>query len=135
MDKLAIEASEIIGHIDRVSVLSNLALQLYRWYIKNGHARNEHDETDIKEFFKKNLPPNTASITDFYERLYLYQSYCWYAFIRQDFLMYYRYSQKWINIQKREISGHQTGRGEKQPTAPRESPSLFPLEDSPKLLG
>ena len=25
------------------------------------------------------------NITDFYERLYLYQSYCWYAFIRQDF--------------------------------------------------
>ena len=25
------------------------------------------------------------------------QSYCWYAFIRQDFLMYYRYTQKWVN--------------------------------------
>jgi len=98
VDRLAVEASEIIGHIDRVSVLSNLALQLYRWYIKNGHARNEHDETGIKEFFKKNLPPNTEAITDFYERLYLYQSYCWYAFIRQDFLMYYRYSQKWIDL-------------------------------------
>ena len=28
----------------------------------------------------------------------MYQSYCWYAFIRQDFLMYYRYSQKWIDL-------------------------------------
>ncbi|MFY7899192.1 MAG: hypothetical protein ACOVNY_03335, partial [Chitinophagaceae bacterium] len=26
------------------------------------------------------------------------QSYVWYAFIRQDFLMYYRYSQKWIDL-------------------------------------
>src|SRR5690606_15895577 len=36
--------------------------------------------------------------TDFYEKLYLYQSYCWYAFIRQDFLMYYRYSRKWTDL-------------------------------------
>ena len=26
------------------------------------------------------------------------QSYCWYAFIRQDFLMYYRYTQKWVDL-------------------------------------
>ena len=39
-------------------------------------------------------------INFFYEYLYLYQSYCWYAFIRQDFLQYYRYSQKWVNLFK-----------------------------------
>jgi hypothetical protein len=33
----------------------------------------------------------------FYEKLYYSQSYCWYAFIRQDFLMYYRYTQKWVD--------------------------------------
>jgi hypothetical protein len=27
-----------------------------------------------------------------------YQSYCWYAFIRQDFLQYYRYAQKWVDM-------------------------------------
>jgi len=37
-------------------------------------------------------------VNGFYEKLYLYQSFCWYAFIRQDFLMYYRYSQKWIDL-------------------------------------
>ena len=41
---------------------------------------------------------NPELITDFYERVYLYQSYCWYAFIRQDFLMYYRYSKKWVDL-------------------------------------
>lgn len=98
VEALAEESREITGHIDRVSRLSSLALQLYRWYIKNGHARNEHDEKDVREFFKKNLPADTASITDFYELLYLYQSYCWYAFIRQDFFQYYRYSQKWVDL-------------------------------------
>lgn len=102
VESLAVESSEIISHIERVSKLSNLALLLYRWYIKNGHARNENDELRIKEFFKNNLPANPEKITDFYELLYLYQSYSWYAFIRQDFLMYYRYSQKWIDLFKAE---------------------------------
>ncbi len=95
---LAEEALDISGHIDRVTRLSNLALLLYRWYVKNGHARDEQDENGIREFFKNSLPDDYNSIHGFYEKLYLYQSYCWYAFIRQDFLMYYRYSQKWIDL-------------------------------------
>jgi len=102
VDELAIEALEVSSRIDRVARLSNLALQMYSWYITNGHARNEKDEAGIKEFFKNNLPANAHLLTDFYEKLYLYQSYTWYAFIRQDFLMYYRYSQKWIDIYKEE---------------------------------
>lgn len=95
---LAQEALATSEHIDRVTKLSNLALLLYRWYVKNGHARNEEDEKDIKKFFKSSLPGNVIAINDFYEKLYLYQSYSWYAFIRQDFFMYYRYSQKWIDL-------------------------------------
>ncbi len=95
---LAAEALQISGHIDRVTRLSNLALLLYRWYIKNGHARNEMDGNDLKKFFSQSLPADVNEITEFYEKLYLYQSYCWYAFIRQDFLLYYRYSQKWIDL-------------------------------------
>jgi hypothetical protein len=103
-EQLSVEALEISGHIDRVTRLSNLALLLYRWYVKNGHARNEADEKDIREFFHSNIPFDPNAITGFYEKLYLYQSYCWYAFIRQDFLMYYRYSQKWIDLYNAEPS-------------------------------
>ena len=95
---LAAEANEVNTRVDMVARMSNLALQLYSFYIKNGHARNEKDETSVKNFFRSNLPANAHTQTGFYERLYLYQSYCWYAFIRQDFLMYYRYAQKWIDI-------------------------------------
>src|SRR4029079_6433188 len=77
---LTTEASEISVHIERVIKLSNLALLLYRWYVENGYARNTGDEKDIRAFFKDNLPAHAETITDFYERLYLYQSYCWYAF-------------------------------------------------------
>ena len=97
-EALAKEAMEISDHISRVTKLSNLALLLYRWYVINGHARNEHDEKDIKAFFKTHLPQDVHAVHGFYEKLYLYQCYTWYAFIRQDFLMYYRYSQKWIDL-------------------------------------
>lgn len=112
VEQLSAEALEVSGHIFIVSKLSNLALQLYTWYIKNGHARNEADGKDVKEFLKTNLPAGADELTGFYERLYLYQSYVWYAFIRQDFLMYYRYSQKWVDIfnaeptMKRVETGH-----------------------------
>jgi hypothetical protein len=95
---LSDEAIEVSVRINMMTRLSNLALQLFSWYIKNGHARNEKDERGVKQFLKDNLPPGAWEQTGFYERLYLYQSYTWYAFIRQDFLMYYRYSQKWVDI-------------------------------------
>jgi hypothetical protein len=81
-----------------ITQLSNLALQLYSWYVRHGHARNEKDEAGVKAVFQKALPKMCLRRTGFYERLYLYQSYCWYAFIRQDFLMYYRYACKWIDL-------------------------------------
>ncbi len=97
-DRLTAEANDIIEKRKILTRLSNLALQLYSWYIKNGHARNEEEEKDVKNFFNKSLPPEAQYQKGFYERMYLYQSYCWYAFIRQDFLMYYRYTQKWADL-------------------------------------
>jgi len=97
-DQLSTEADTVNENRKNITSLSNLALQLYSWYIKHGHARNEKDEEGVKNFFKESLPEDAFLFTGFYERLYLYQSYCWFAFIRQDFLMYYRYTQKWIDL-------------------------------------
>jgi hypothetical protein len=109
---ISAEALEVSNHIQIMTRLSNLALLLYSWYIRHGHARNEEDERRVKEFIEKNLPDNAWEQTGFYERLYLYQSYCWYAYIRQEFLMYFRYSKKWIDLfeehplMKRVETGH-----------------------------
>lgn len=81
-----------------VTKLSNLALQLYSWYIKNGHARNKEDEKEVENYYKVHLTEDLKHPEGFYEKLYYNQSYCWYAFIRQDFLMYYRYTQKWVDL-------------------------------------
>src|ERR1700722_15963536 len=96
--QLSAESSEVLNRITMVARLSNLALLVYSWYIQNGHARNEKDEDRIREYLEEHLPSDAWQQTGFYERLYLYQSYNWYAFIRQDFLMYYRYSQKWVDL-------------------------------------
>jgi tetratricopeptide (TPR) repeat protein len=101
-DQLSAEANEINEKRQVITSMSNLALQLYSWYIRNGHARNEKDEKEIREFFYDRLPSNAFSLKGFYEKLYLYQSYCWFAFIRQDFLQYYRYTQKWVDLFKNE---------------------------------
>jgi len=95
-DELTKEVNDANERFVRRSLLSNLALQLYGWYIKNGLARNERDEKEINEFFKKHMFGALCKPEGFFERMYYYQCYCWYAFIRQDFLMYYRYSKKWV---------------------------------------
>lgn len=97
---LEVESNEVSIHIDMVSRLSTLALKLYGWYVENGHARNEEDEKDIRQFMKESLPENINEQTGFYQRLYLYQCYTWYAFIRQDFIQYYRYTCKWVDLFK-----------------------------------
>ncbi|HET9824531.1 MAG TPA: hypothetical protein VFP87_04320, partial [Chitinophagaceae bacterium] len=95
---LSKESDEINSQLSLVNRLSNLSLQLYGWYITHGHARSPKEVQELKKFLEDNLPEETKNAQGFYERLYLYQSYCWYAFIRQDFLQYYRYTQKWVDL-------------------------------------
>jgi hypothetical protein len=97
-ETLAAEVNSVNLHIDRVGRLSNLSLQLFSWFVQHGHARNEADEQGVKKFFYDHLPPDAWQLDGFYERLYLYQSITWFAFIRQDFLQYYRYSQRWVDL-------------------------------------
>lgn len=95
---LSEEVENVNRHIDLQNKLSNLALQLYGWYIRLGHVRDEKDVMAIHLFFKTNLPNTNETELSFYEKLYLYQVYSWYNFILQDLRMFYRYTQKWLNI-------------------------------------
>ncbi|MBC7848278.1 MAG: hypothetical protein H7Y31_01015, partial [Chitinophagaceae bacterium] len=96
--QLSTEADDVSTKITLISELSNLSLELYSWYIKNGHARNEKDIESVNAFFEKHFPDKARQVSGFYELLYLYQSYSWLAFIKQDFLTYYRYTQKWVDL-------------------------------------
>ncbi|WP_276485020.1 hypothetical protein [Paraflavitalea pollutisoli] len=101
-ERLTSEVNEVNNKLVNTGKLSNLSLMLYSWYIKNGHARNEKDEAAVRLFFESHIPPAGEEIKGFYEKLYLYQSYCWYSFIRQDLLQYYRYTQKWVELFEKE---------------------------------
>ena len=53
----------------------------------------------LESYFHEHLTDEINTILMVFMRnLYYNQSYCWYAFIRQDFLMYYRYTQKWVDL-------------------------------------
>ncbi len=96
-ETLAKEVEETNDRLVMIGKLSNLSLQLYSWYINMGHARGDKDRMAVKAFFETNLPQNARLYKGFYEKHYLYESYCWYGFILQDLLMYYRYCQKWVD--------------------------------------
>jgi hypothetical protein len=97
-EALSEESNIINNQLSLVSRLSNLALEMYSWYIKHGHARNVEDVQAVKAFFETHLPKYDFGTLSFYEKLYLYQSYCWYGFILQDLLGYYRNTQKWVDL-------------------------------------
>jgi hypothetical protein len=102
-DHLSDESAQLEKLIGRINAVSNLSLQLYSWYIKHGHARNRQDEEAVEYYFNSHLPHHFRKNADlyiagFYEKLYLFQSYCWYSFIRQDYLTYYRYAQRWVSL-------------------------------------
>lgn len=97
-DELSEESGLINEQLNNVSKLSTLALRMYGMYLKLGHARDEKDVHILKSFFDSNLPSQAQHTMSFYGRSYLYQAYCWYYYILQDFVMYYRYTQKWVDL-------------------------------------
>jgi len=99
-DELSEESRHIEQQLTSINRLSTLSLRLYGLYLKLGHARNEKDADMVKHFFEENAPHVHQTHMSFYEKIYLYQAYCWYYYILQDFVMYYRYTQKWVNLFK-----------------------------------
>ena len=97
-EQLSKESNQLNHHLFLVTKLSNLALELYSWYIKHGHVKDQNEVHALKLFFDTNLPDYNPTDLSFYEKLYLYQAYCWYGFIMHDLLSYYRYTQKWVML-------------------------------------
>ena len=97
-EQLSAEVEEVNERVQLIGELSNISLQLYSWYIKNGHARNEEDRAAVDNFLQNEAVTQAQTDKGFYERLYLYQCFCWHSFITQNFLVYYRYCQKWVDL-------------------------------------
>lgn len=93
--RLTDDFNEIIQPITHSGLWSNLSLHLYNWFISFGHSRNKDEQKKIKYFFDA-AKLELAAPDAFYEKLYAYQAYCWYAYIQEYFLLYYKYAQKWV---------------------------------------
>lgn len=97
-EQLSLESRACIERLTSLSRLSNLSLSLYGMYLKLGHVRNEKEALILRSFFENNLPQVDIPSMTFYEKVNLYQAYSWYSYILQDFLMFYRYTQKWVDL-------------------------------------
>ncbi|MEX0843805.1 MAG: hypothetical protein WD022_00920 [Balneolaceae bacterium] len=97
-DELIKQANNKLETLSNYNRLSNLSLKLYGIYITSGHVRDEADFNTINKYFKKELETIGQTDLGFFEQLYLYVSYAWYSLIVQDFLLQYRYAQKWVDL-------------------------------------
>ena len=84
--------------------LSNLSIMIYGMYLKYGYVRDKKDFEQLKDYFYSNLPEVKIHKLGFYEKIYYFQSLVWYYHMTQDFLNYYKYSQKWVECFHKDIN-------------------------------
>jgi tetratricopeptide (TPR) repeat protein len=92
------ESRFLINRNQKSAQLSSASLQLYGLYLKHGYVRNENDYEQVTTLFHKWLPDHDLSTLDFYEKMYYFQSHVWYSNMCHDFLNYYKYAQRWVNL-------------------------------------
>ncbi len=97
-EDLTREADRIEHMLGSINHLSNLNLLLYSWYIQHGHARNKAESQRVQAYFQSFHITGPGQDADFYEKLYFCQSMCWLHYIQLDFLKYYRYATKWVDL-------------------------------------
>lgn len=96
--KLSDQAETLIARIGNINELSNYSVQLYSLNLQLGYVRSEKDRKLVTEVFKPQLDKFDDQGMSFHERLYLYQAWMWYYYIRHDFVQCYRYAKKWTGL-------------------------------------
>ncbi len=96
--QLAKDSAEMIHSMELTNTLSNLSLLLYARYLEKGYVKNEKEFIELKTYFHSLLPSFRIEEMDFYQKLNLFQSYVWFYYMAQDFLNYYKYAQRWVNL-------------------------------------
>ncbi|MBL4939961.1 MAG: hypothetical protein JKY16_06805 [Lutibacter sp.] len=97
-DELSEQSKELSLRNVRISKLSNLSLQLYSLLLKEGYVKDDVDSKKVKIYFEKRLPNFKLLDLGFREKLFLYKAYLWHSLIMQDFVLSYKYSQKWVDL-------------------------------------
>ncbi len=95
---LIIQSKKMSKRTVILSKLSNLSLQLYSTLLNKGYVKTDKDYDEIEAYFKSNLPDYKISDLGLKERLFLYKAYLWYSLITQNFVLSYKYAQKWVDL-------------------------------------
>ena len=97
--QLAQQSENIVKDLKLTNKLSNLALTLYSIYLQRGIAKSQEDIDFLEDYISdKAVLLQTTDTMDFYQRLYLYQSYVWHYHMLQDFENYLIYSTLWVEL-------------------------------------
>ena len=75
---------------------SNLRMELHKFYIEEGHVKNETEETYVKNLFAENLHDIKNKKSGLMETIHLNQAYVWYYYILNDFKNCFKHAEKWI---------------------------------------
>jgi len=100
--ELVEEAERISGQINSSIRLSNLRILLHARYIKFGHIKDEIEKEEVQSFFHHRLNSHPVETLSVAEQIYLYQAKVWYYYILLDFENCYQYSEKWVEVFKRD---------------------------------
>ena len=60
-DSLAQESNEVIDRLQSITICPIFRCNLYSWYIRNGHARNEKDAAAVEHYFIQHFPADAAA--------------------------------------------------------------------------
>jgi hypothetical protein len=94
LSRTADRQMQIVSNINELSNLSNI---LYSLHLKLGYVRSEKDIEAVDRHFKPGLDRYCNENQTFSEQIYYCQARVWYHYIRHDFVLSYRYSQKWLD--------------------------------------
>jgi len=78
-DELTKEVNITALKVTSAHQLSNLSLNLYSLFLKNGYARTAKEFDEVKTHFEQNLPKVELSQLSFYEKLYYHQAHVWFS--------------------------------------------------------
>ena len=97
-DMLSVQAKELSIRNVFTSKMSNISLQLYSLFLKEGYAKNDGDLKRVNDYFEARMPNYKFEDLGFRERLFLFQANLWRSLIVQDFISSYKFAQKWVNL-------------------------------------
>lgn len=96
--ELAYEAETLQKSISDIVFLSNLRTEIHGRYIRDGHVEDESERLQLEKDFLPKLRAKNALNLGLIEKIYLYQSYVWYACTKMDFHACLEYALKWVQL-------------------------------------